>query len=81
MNNANGAALLARIKPGALVTIRAIGGGTLTGRAVTYRDATPEETRRLDERAGLTRPQWLIRTGPHTRAGVTAENVTRVTDI
>lgn len=33
MNNRNGAALLARIQPGDLVTVRRADGGTLTGRA------------------------------------------------
>ena len=33
MNNVNGAALLARVKPGCLVTIRREDGGQSTGRA------------------------------------------------
>ena len=33
MNNSNGAALLARVKPGDLVTVRAGDGSRVTGRA------------------------------------------------
>lgn len=33
MNNSNGAALLARVKPGDLVTVRRADGGRATGRA------------------------------------------------
>lgn len=72
MNNSNGAALLARIKSGDLVTIRAIGGGQLTGRAVRH---APDA---LDRRAGLTRDPWRIATGSHTCAGVNAANLIRV---
>lgn len=72
MNNSNGAALLARVKPGDLVTVRAIGGELLTGRA--YRFAPSP----ADVWAGLTRPDWVILTGRHTSAGVTAANIVSI---
>lgn len=40
MNNENGAALLARVKPGDLVTIRRYDGSRRTGRAHSHHDMT-----------------------------------------
>lgn len=67
--------MLAGLVPGALVTIRAIGGGRLTGRAIRYRDATTAASLAADQWAGLTRPEWCIVTGSHSHAGVTADNI------
>jgi hypothetical protein len=65
MNNSNGDALLARVKAGNLVTVRAIGGELLTGRAKRTR-------------SGMGKEVWAITTGPHTSAEMTAGNIVRV---
>ena len=63
MNNSNGAAMLARIKPGDLVTIRDDAGNRLTGRA--------------ERPDGLTRP-WMLRIRRMGLVLVTTDNVLNV---
>lgn len=69
MNNSNGAAMLARIKPGDLVTVRTRDGGQATGRA--HRDT--------ESLGALLNPDRLeVRDARGFRRTITADNVVRV---
>lgn len=62
MNNANSQALLARIRPGMLVTVKSVNGTTVTGRARPFADT-----------AG-----YVIDTGSRRGIGVNSGNIVRV---
>lgn len=69
MNNVNGAALLARVRPGDLVTIRKRDGSTLTGRA----------SRDVESLGALLNPDRMdVRDARGFRYSVTAANIVAV---
>lgn len=63
MNNVRGAAILAGLKPGTLVTVRLPGGGTATGYAIPDWPAGPGN--------------WVLRIGPRSEVAVTVETIVR----